>query len=456
MTAIPIPTQKSPKSLNTPQILRSGWYTVWGISLLLLIVSIYGVNSQRQAIKTVGKDAAPSILTAQKLQDSFADMDASLANELLSKPGDNRQALVDFEKNRKKIADRLVDAARNITYPEEEKIIQSLQLNNSAYLLKLQEARDAHKRGDIAGTLSLYQSAATLMDRDIIPQAAELSAVNSQQLVKTYAQQKFANGGIGLLISIVGLAQIVILVMIQIFLYRRMRRVLNLPLLGATAIAIIFLGYTINSFIGATSNLKIAKEDAFDSLYALRQMRALSYKANADESRYLLDRANAAKHEQSFKSKIGAIITIPANNSNASVITNTSKGNVTSGMTGLFAQELNNITFPGERELAIETFNVFNDYLAIDNQIRQLNRSGKVADAIALCIGNQPGQSNWAFDRYKVVQGKLMDLNLKEFEDNTIVGNNRLANFELIATIALGSVAILTLAGLRPRLMEYL
>ena len=456
MTSIPIATKKSDRQLNTPQILQSGWYLTWGVSLLLLITSIYGVSSQRQALKTVGKDAAPSILTAQKLQDSFADMDASLANELLLKPGDNRQALADFEKNRKKIADRLVDAARNITYPEEEKIIQSLQLNSSAYLLKLQEARDAHKRGDVAGTLILYQSAATLMDRNIIPQAAELSAINSQQLVKTYAQQKFANGGIGLLIALVGLAQIVILVMIQIFLYRRMRRVLNLPLLGATTIAIILLGYTLNSLIGATSNLKIAKEDAFDSLYALRQMRALSYKANADESRYLLDKANAANHEQSFKSKISAIITIPANQSSASIITNTSKGNMTSGITGLFAQELNNITFPGEKELAIETFNVFNNYLAIDNQIRQLNRSGKVADAIALCIGNQPGQSNWAFDRYKIVQSKLIDLNLKEFEDNIIIGNARLANFEIIATAAILSIAILTLLGLRPRLMEYL
>jgi hypothetical protein len=61
MTTIPKPSQKMPEKFNTLQILRGGWYTTWGVSLLLLIVSIYGVNAQRQAIKTIGKDAAPSV-----------------------------------------------------------------------------------------------------------------------------------------------------------------------------------------------------------------------------------------------------------------------------------------------------------------------------------------------------------------------------------------------------------
>jgi uncharacterized membrane protein YqjE len=456
MTTISKPTQRQAKNFNTPQILRSGWYVSWGIGLLMLVVSIYGATSQRQAIKTVGKDAAPSILTAQQLQDSFADMDASLANELLLKPGENQQALLDFEKNRKKIADRLVAAAKNIVYPGEEAIVQSLQLNASAYLLKLQEARDAHKRSDAVGALKIYQNAANLIDREIIPQAEKLSLINFQELEKAYAQQKFMNGGISLLIAVVGLVQIAILVIVQIFLYQRMRRIFNLPLLGATAIAIMFLAYTISSFVGATANLKVAKEDAFNSLLALRQMRALSYRANGDESRYLLDRQNAIVHERSFNDKINKILTIPPNQSNDSIITNTTQKRSTPGIVGLFANALNNITFPGERELAIDTFKSFNDYLKIDQEIRQLAQRGKVAEAIALCIGTSQGQSNWAFDRYKNFQTDLINLNKREFEENIESGNTRLTNFEVIASVALGSIAVLTLFGLRPRFMEYL
>ena len=49
-----------------------------------------------------------------------------------------------------------------------------------------------------------------------------------------------------------------------------------------------------------------------------------------------------------------------------------------------------------------------------------------------------------------------MELNKQEFDRNIELGNNRVANFEAIAVVALGSIAILTLVGVRPRLMEYL
>ena len=196
MTFISQPTQKLARKFNTAQILRGGWYTTWGASLLLLVVSISGVHTQRNAIKTVGKDAAPSVLMAQRLKDAFADMDASLANELLMKPGENSEALKGFEISRKKIAERLVTVAKNITFPGEEKLIQSLQLNTSAYLLKLQEARDAHKRGDLVSRLKIYQDAASLMDNQIIRQAEELSQLNALESRRAQgSQSNLASGG---------------------------------------------------------------------------------------------------------------------------------------------------------------------------------------------------------------------------------------------------------------------
>ena len=453
-----IPTQKIPEGFNTLQSLRGGWYATWGLSLVLLVISIQGFHAQKDALKTVGDDTVPSILLAQRLKDSFADMDASLANELLLKPGDRGQAevLKNFDVNRKKIAERLTGVAKNIVYKGEQELVQTLQLNSSAYLLKLQEARDTHKRGDTSGTLKIYRDAASLMDTGIIKKAEEISKLNADELNNKYQNLKNNNFCISVLILIVGCVQIAILVAVQIFLYRRMRRILNLPLLGATAISIIFLGYGLSSLGAAASSLKIAKEDAYESLFALRQMRSLSYKANGDESRYLLDRINAATHEQAFNNKIDRIIRLPDNQSNASIIANTQQGTPTLGLAGLLADELNNITFAGEKELAIETFVKFNEYLAVDKTIRQLYRSGKVTEAIDLCIGNKPGESNFAFDSYKDAQTRLIALNEKEFYRNIKIGNDRLANFEIIAAAALITVSILTLLGLRPRLMEYL
>jgi uncharacterized membrane protein YqjE len=459
MTVISKLTQTTPEKFNTLQILRGGWYTTWVVSLLLLVLSIYAANTQRQTIKTVGTDAAPSVLTAQQLRDSFAGMDASLASELLLKPGDVRQkeVLIDFETNRKKIAARLVAAARNITYPKEQEIIEKLQRDDGNYLLKLQAARDAHQRGDRASALSIYQSAATLMDETIIPKSEELSQVNLEELEKKYTVYNNTNGGIIFLLTILSLVQIAILVVIQIFLYRRMRRILNLPLLCATAIATIFMGYTIDSFVGVTVNIKVAKVDAFDSLHALRKMRALSYKINAEESRYLLDRANATQHEKSFNDEVAKIISFPGEKTSLETIaSNTAEGKITQGVTGLFADELSNITFQGEKEVAVQTLNALSNYLKIDKQIRLLNQSGKIDEAIALCLGYKEGESNLAFDRYKNIHTKLMDLNKKEFDKNIRLGEEHLDDFQLKAAVALISLALLTLLGLRPRLLEYL
>jgi hypothetical protein len=460
-TSIPRPTAKFAKKFNTLQLLRYGWYATWATSLLLLAISILGVKQQRQAIETVGTNAAPSIITAQQLRDSFADIDASLANELLLKPGEDRQALADFEINRKKIADRLVDAAKNITYPDEEKIIKSLQLNGSGYFLKLQEARDARRRNDPIGTLNIYQSAASLVDRDILPKAEELDRVNSTELQSGYNRNSVTNGLIALLIAVIGLVQIGLLVWIQLFLYKRMRRVLNLPLVGASAISIVFLGYTLTALLGAASDLRVAKEDAFESIYALRQARALSYAANADESRYLLDSANANLHESAFKTKLAKIITLPPGQSLANVIQRIPQTDgelqfKLTGFTGLYATQLNNITFKGELPATIEMLKALDRYLQIDAQIRQLYRSGKVAEAIALCTGSREGESNWAFDRYRKTNQTLREINEAVFNTKIENGNNRLNYFEYIAPIALGGVAVLTLFGLRPRLAEYL
>lgn len=455
-TPIPTPTQKFPRKFNTLQILRSGWYATWIVSFFLLVVSIYTANSQRQALKTVGKDAVLSIIAAQQLRDSFADIDASLASELLSKPGKDLQAMADFEKNRKKIADRLLAASKNITFKEEEPIVQGLQRNTIEYFLKFQETLDTNKLGNPVNTLNVYREAASIVDNKIFPQAQKLDEVNNTYLKDSYEIDGSINEGLTGLVTIIGLVQLSILVVIQLFLYRRMQRILNRSLLAASAISTIFLGYTIFSFMSASSNLKIAKEDAFDSIYALRKMRSISYKANGDESRYLLDAANAGKHEIAFNTNIAHIIKIPPSLSVAKIIQNTNENRKSDGFTGLFADEFNNITFDGEKKLAIDSFQAFNDYLAIDAQIRQLYHSGKVAEAIALYIGNKPGQSNWAFDNYKKVHTKLIDLNKIELDRHIKIAEDGLGYFEIIAAGALGSVAILTLFGLRPRLMEYL
>ncbi|HEY9829139.1 MAG TPA: hypothetical protein V6D26_01080, partial [Stenomitos sp.] len=102
---------KALTKLTTPQLLKGGLYLTWGASFLVLIATISGVQSARHAIKTVGKDSAPSIISAQRIKDSLADMDANAANEFLVQAGQNPEAVKSYEERRQKVNRMILDAA---------------------------------------------------------------------------------------------------------------------------------------------------------------------------------------------------------------------------------------------------------------------------------------------------------------------------------------------------------
>jgi len=468
MTIIMQKSTKAIKKLTTPQLIRSGLYIVWGAGLLSLTTTILGIQEQRNAIKTVGRDAVPSIITAQRLKDGMAGMDAFAASEFLV-PSSNTQSsfleplqkdvdgatIQSYNERYRSVTERLIAAANNITYDEEREPIQTMQLGIGEYVAKIQQARDAHARRDQAGTLAAYLSAIEILDKTLLPAADRLDQANLKVLDRTYGEQRFASARSLFLIAIVTLGLAGILVMLQLFLSQRTRRTFNPFLLSATAIALLFLVHTIGSLLSASNHLKVAKEDAFDSMHVLRQARALAYGANADESRYLLDVRNAATHEQAFFNKLNQIAAPPIGQTLEQIILLAQQDTKLTGLTGFLGEELSNITFPGERQAVIDNLSTLSQYLQIDKQIRQLQQSGKYREAIALCVGNNPGESNWAFEQFKKANQKTYDVNDKAFKDAITQGDQDLEGFEVKSTIVTITIALLVLLGVMPRLKEY-
>ncbi|HEY9711542.1 MAG TPA: hypothetical protein V6D48_25260, partial [Oculatellaceae cyanobacterium] len=320
----------------------------------------------------------------------------------------------------------------------------------------IQRARDFNERGDANGVVLTYRAAAEIMDKTLLPAADALDTANSNELENVYKVQQSATGRSLFLVVISGLLLIGVLVTIQVFLYYRMRRILNPMLLAATAIALIFLGYTTQALLSASYHLKVAKKDAFESIHALRKMRALAYSMNADESRYLLDKALAAKHEQAFFNKATEIAQVSNGQTFDTIVAALTQGKpVESLFTGYLADELMNITFPGEREAAIATLKTFGIYFNIDKEIRQLEQSGRHESAIALCVGTNPGQSNWAFTEFLKANNQAFDINQKAFDEAVTQGFKDMDGFEISTPVVAVLVGLLTLFGLRSRLKEY-
>lgn len=461
MTTIPIPIAHTPSASagthvrTTPQELQRIQITVGIASVLLFVIAYLAVSQVRSAIQTVGNDSAPSIIAAQHIHAKLADMDSNAANALLGKPGSNEPAEKAYEADRTEVADNLVAAAKNITFGDkEQKPIETLVENFPAYQGFVSEARTLHERGELGARVA-YRNASDLMHNTLLPAADAVDKVNNDYLTSAYDGQKSISVVMRGLLIVVGIVLLIPLILGQRFLSRRFRRTLNLPMLGATALALLFVLYTFVQLGAARENLKVAKEDAFDSVRALWLTRAAAYDANGEESRWLLDKPQADKYQAAFFAKTKQLASLPPGQTYDSLAATLQNSPAPGDFTGHLADELKNITFPGEKEAALATLRAFGVYMSIDTRIRALENTGNHTEAIALCIGNNPGESDWAYDQFDQALGKTLDINQVEFNNNIDAGRQHLRGYDLLAPVVALGIVGLTLLGLRPRLQEY-
>ena len=440
---------------STPQILRQGLYFGLAFSVGLMLIAILGAREDRQAIQTVGKDSAPSVIAAQHIKSALSAMDASAVNQLLAAPGHATQAEKGYQQRREEASKALIAAAENITYGDAERIpIQTIQLALGDYEASFQQARDYHDSGDPRRDAA-YLAAAAKLDGVLWAAADALDKANLDVLENTYSTRRsVATLSLGVLIF-VGLIQLGVLIAMQVFLFRTTNRVLNLPLVACTLLAFAFLIHAEHTFTASMHHLKVAREDAFTSLHALWRARAVAYRASADESRLLLLRSKAAAFEQDFTGQIDSLAKLPEGASFEQAANRAIAGKKPREFTGYLADELKNITFPGEADEAKATLIALRYYVARDADIGQLEHSGKHQDAIAAVLASRSGQSKWAFEQFDAALGRTLDINQKAFDAAVKSGFQSLSGFEWMALATGASLCILLWLGVWQRLREY-
>ncbi len=430
-----------------------------GASLLLFLAVLLGVQQRRGAIKTVGKDSAPSILAAAKIASGLADMDGSVVNALMLQKGESSDSIQSYDGDRKTVSDGLVTAAQNITYGDaERKPILTLTYGLGSYEEEVSQARTLRERQGLGANIA-YNEAYGTLEGKLFPAAKALSDANNAVLTRTYDGVKQLSFVTGVLVGLSGLLLLAALIATQVYLSNRMRRTLNPALLAATVLTLVWLAYTISGFSAAVHHLKVAREDAFGSLEALWKARAVAYDTNTDESRFLMDRRNSAQYEKDFFDKTAQLANFPGETAKDQVYARmqqvASQGTLPPGSTGFLADELNNITFPGEKEAATDTVSKYAAYVLADKTLRDLAASGKFKEAIAFDIGKQQGQSDWAFSQFDDALGKTIKVNQDAFDQAVDQGFADLAGMEIVAFVLAVIVAVLGVIGLRPRLREY-
>jgi len=441
------------------------------------------------SLRSIGGTDAPEVTAATGLYFSLNDMDAQVANVLLagtdpslaaSRPG----YLATYESDRENayadLQQAAVTAAGN---PAAERRLRTVLDDVGQYEALAADAlltdQQAPGRQQPAGTITsagsrastsartstatagYYQQATDLMRTGILPQVSSLASVSSAKLDASYATGRSDAAGGEILAWAAGVALVTVLAVCQLYLTRRFRRRINPALAAATLVAVV-LAVTAGLRLGAEGgHLKVAKQDAFDSIVALSQARAVSYDANADESRYLADPGRAAMYQASFLAESQQLASVGTASLSgyapalAADLRAYQADNADVRFGGYLGAEFRNITFPGERAAAVAALTAYLAYERNDHVLRTLNATSPQA-AAAFDTSMQPGQSNWSFSQYDNALQAVIAINQRAFTAAVQAGQGGAAGWNgLVPAGCALLIAVLVIAGVRPRLAEY-
>jgi hypothetical protein len=460
---------------TTPGRVRAGIALIVLIALglgVLVALVFGGVNSGFTAI---GGTDAPLVEQSTRLYFSVNDMDAQLANVLLAGTStdsalnsDRSQDLTIYAQDRARAEQDLqqvaVTAAGN---PAAQHAVATVLSGLSQYEALAADAILTNQNGaDPPGkpsqtTLNYFQQATDLMQNAVLPAASSLTTANATSLDASYAGNHSAAQTGRLLVLLLGAVLVAALVVTQVFLTRRYRRLINPGLAAATLIA---LGLTAAGAVqlgNQASQLYVAKVQAFDSILALSQARAVGYDGNADESRYLVDPGRATQYQNHFLAEsqqlasVGNVGIFQYDAALAADINAYKADNSDVRFGGYLGTEFDNITFTGERAAAVNALLAYQVYER-DDRVLRAEAKTNLNKAITFDVGLNPGQSDWAFNTWDAALTKVITINQNAFTAALHAGQDDGSGWNgLIPGLAVAAIAASTIAGTRRRLAEY-
>jgi hypothetical protein len=483
---------------TTPNLLRTRAVVIGVIAFAATVASASYAASAQGHVVDVLRTQAPSVHATGDFLLRVEDMDAQLGNALLIS-GDtslktSRAQSVKLYEGERRAADADLQAATTALAGNPAALDQLGRLVDmfgsyqqlATRALQLDEQSNTVRAGTApADVVAAYQNALRYLAGDpgdqqsdsLIAHAQALYAVSNALITRSAQDAEHTmSSGEGVLLGL-SLLLLWTLAVVQWRITRQFHRAVNPGLAAASLTAVALLVAGAVGFQSAISDFHSGKSDAFDSIQSLTRAKAISYDANADETRWLLDPRDATRYEAAFVGKAEQIAQ-PAGTPDETDVTAYESGisQVEAALTrrvltgddlaamnplrtdSLLGFELGNITFTGEQTAALIVVSDYDAYLRGDAKIRLLPVGTPAAlhDAIEFDTDSvTPGTSDQTFNAYSRALDDLIAINSAAFESSMTSALADLDALSWAPYVFLVLIVGLTGAGLRPRLVEY-
>ena len=452
---------------TTPGQLRIALMGLWLLLLIFAWASSVMIERHRLEMKSIGKDSAPSIIAAQSIKLNIAQLHGEVIRSFLGTPAQATDAIKRIAILRPQVSAGLLAAAENITYGDDERNpIRDLLNGLSEYDNSVARALALKPHGPDE-YLPPLRDATSILDKKLCPATDALDKANQHALTAAYTQDQSAAGWSTALLVICAILTLTGLVGVQVMIRRRTHRHFSIPLVATTLLALIWTVSAVASMRAETADLKVAKEDAFDSIGAMCRARSAIFNAQSHLALSLLDPQSAQSAREVFASDTAALAHFSEGESFASVKTVIDNatgsdigfrpGSFPRGFAGYLASELNNLTFAGERDATVNLFQQYVIYLQIAGKVQETEHAGMHALAAGMCLGDDRGNGDarGALIAVDSAMSQVLSINQREFDQAVDRGFGDLAGMEYWNYALTIAGALLVYRGVEKRVAEY-
>ncbi|MEV5829135.1 hypothetical protein AB0L25_26605 [Spirillospora sp. NPDC052242] len=443
----------------------------------LLAVLAVAVDDARDSVRMIGHEEGPQVVATGTLYFALSDMDAQVSNVLLI--GDDHdlgigraESLRIYEARRAQADAAAVQAAQLAGGdPALRRTVQDVLDGLGRYerlvgrALQLSE-QAGHPPGELPpDVVDAYRQATDLMKLEILPKAYNITLDSGASVQMSYETERSDVLAGRAWLLLLGVASLGLLLALQVYLARTFRRLLNPALVLATAGTVVLTAVGAALLTAHAGHIERAKEDGFDSLLALSRARAISHNAFADESRFLLDPGRADTYDQVYLDKSLSVVypdmgDRPLNLENYYAALQGALSAYEPGIgqdvpfLGFFGDAASAARRGREADALERTLEAYLAVQRTDEEIRRRTAEGDRAAAIALRMDRTAGALH-DFAAYDAALDALTSVHRDAFDDAIAAADGGLRGWTAVPAAAVAAIALLAVAGVRPRLAEF-
>jgi hypothetical protein len=459
-----VPAAFNPVAGGPVEAVRGFWHRLVATRALLIgafavslvavgALAVAGFGSYRYygaTVKLIGINSGPSIVASSKMRTLLADASASAILAQLSAGSSRELFLQQSAEAMEQVHGNLISAALNITYGQDERApLFQLLGSLSDYERRVSVAQATN---GVAGVARL-QEAAHFLQEQVLPHVDELEQVNLRNLRSAYAQHAESAKARSTTLLGFGLALLGVLVLTQLLLVRRFRRMLSIPLLGAAAVISAYLVLILGLTGSIDKDLRLASQVSFEKIHDLAGVKSAAFAARIAQAEFVISNGSRTSTAAFFNANEKAIgdgrpwpLPVPYQIGQVA----------TSGTPSIPALTL--ARPPALEEGApgaVRALQAWSRFLELHTQVVTAQSTGQHEAAVASTIGDAPNQAGWAFDQFIAALDNVIYFHQNAFDDAITRAAQSLRHFPWLLAAVLSLVLLLLVLAFRPRLAEF-